>query len=285
MLSLLQDIGNIHHLKVLRTETVTGGDINLCFKLYTTSGIFFIKLNEAEAYPAMMQTEALGLQLLASTQTFRIPAVIDFGIHENWQYLLLEWIEKGTSAAGFAMEFGKHLAALHRNTQETFGLSFNNFIGRLPQQNDPGLSFPDFYAELRILPLVSILRDKGHVTSSDNAVFENLCVRLADLIPTEPPALIHGDLWAGNYLTDSGGVPVLIDPAPYFGHRESDIAMMKLFGGFPPAIFAEYQNNYPLETGWETRIPLFQLYPLLVHAVLFGGSYITQSISVAKSYT
>ncbi len=186
---LLQEIGNKHKLSVLRAEPVTGGDINRCYKLSTQQGTYFIKLNEAGKFPGMMQTEAMGLQVLANTQTFRIPAIIDHGVHYNeWQYLLLEWLEPGHPSVNFGSGFGERLAALHAHTEDAFGLSFNNYIGLLPQQNGYRSRFPDFYAALRILPQVKALRDKGLYTGVEASVFETLCIRLPEFIPEEPPA-------------------------------------------------------------------------------------------------
>jgi len=285
MQALLQEIGTRHNLTVYRVEIVTGGDISQCYKIETEKGAFFIKINDAGKYPGMMQTEAKGLKILAGTDTFRLPLIVAEGVYQQRQYLLLEWITPGKQTPDYWEQFAQKLAALHSNTHEFFGLDFNNYIGRLHQVNSGRVHFSDFYSENRILPLVKLLRDQQHYGQKEAVVFDKLSGFMHTLIPEDPPALLHGDLWAGNYLTDGQGQPVLIDPAPYYGHRETDIAMMQLFGGFPPQVFTSYHEQFPLIEGWQKRVALFQLYPLLVHAILFGGNYISQSLSIAKSYT
>jgi fructosamine-3-kinase len=280
----LQQLSHKHDLQVTSATPVSGGDINDAYCLQTDGGMLFIKMNHAARYPGMLSSEAKSLALLSSTHTFQIPQVVAEGELEGIQYLLLEWIPTGRPTHGFWTNFGAKLATLHRHTQPHYGLDFENYMGSLPQPNPTYDDFASFYAEVRLQGLVKILRNRGAIGEKVVRDFEKLCVRLPILIPKEPPALLHGDLWAGNYMTDSNGEPVLIDPAPYYGHREIDVAMTNLFGGFDPNMLTTYQQVYPLEKGWETRVPLFQLYPVLVHAVLFGGHYVATGVSIMRSY-
>jgi protein-ribulosamine 3-kinase len=282
--SFLQQLSHKNDLQVISVTPVSGGDINEAHCLFTDKGMLFIKMNNAARYPGMLSAEAKGLALLSSTHTLQIPEVVAEGELEGMQYLLLEWITTGRPMQDFWLSFGRKLASLHLHTQTQFGLDFENYIGSLPQSNLAYDDFATFYSEKRLHGLVKRLHDMRRIEDQVVLNFEKLFSRLPMLIPKEPPALLHGDLWAGNYLTGSNGEPVLIDPAPYYGHREMDIAMTHLFGGFEPNMLAAYQQVYPLEKGWEKRVPLFQLYPVLVHAVLFGGHYITKGVSIMRSF-
>ncbi len=167
------------------------------------------------------------------------------------------------------------MAALHRYPAEAPGLDHDNFIGPLPQPNRPCDSWPEFYAERRLRPRLEEALSGGKAPPRWRARFEDLFRALADLIPDEPMSRLHGDLWGGNLLVGPRGEPCLIDPAVYAGHREVDLAMMRLFGGFGTRVFQSYQESYPLQDGHEQRVHLYQLYPLLVHVNLFGSGYVS----------
>ncbi|MDX2019489.1 MAG: fructosamine kinase family protein [Deltaproteobacteria bacterium] len=262
--------------KVLTTSAVAGGDINSAWRFALQSdarGRFdvFVKAN-ASAPSGMFEAEASGLAFLAEAAALRTPHVLAVGE----SFLALEWIEGGPRARDFDDRLGRGLAALHRSSPGGFGLDHNNFIGRLPQNNAPATSneWAVFYAERRLQPQTERAVDAHHLPASCAARIERLCARLADLVgPPETPARLHGDLWAGNHVADGEGLPVLIDPAAYAGHREVDLAMMRLFGGYNARVFAAYNEAYPLAPGHERRVPLYQLYYLLVHVNLFGAAY------------
>jgi protein-ribulosamine 3-kinase len=173
-------------------------------------------------------------------------------------------------------KFGQSLALMHIQPQEYFGLSEYNYIGSLKQNNDQHNEWYSFYTECRIMPLLKKLFEIGSFSSTNIKDAEFFCNRVKDIFPSDPSSLLHGDLWAGNYLISSSGYAAIFDPAVYFGHREMDIGMTKLFGGFDQRFYEAYNETYPLENGWEKRLPITQLYPLLVHAVLFGGHYISE---------
>lgn len=271
-------------LQVLRTEQVHGGDINQAFCLYTATGKFFLKVNQAGIYPDMFLKEAAGLSQLKKTKTVAIPSVIKTGIAGDLQYLLLEWIEKGTPDKKFWENFGHQLAALHQQPQDYFGWTTDNYIGRLKQSNKRHGTWDEFYTECRIMPLVETLFNKGLFTRADIHAAGHFCNQLDTLFPVEHPSLLHGDLWSGNYSVTPDGHPIIFDPAVYFGHREMDLGMTQLFGGFDPRFYQAYQEIYPLEPGWEKRLKLTQAWPLLVHAVLFGGFYIGRAREVLRYF-
>ena len=200
------------------------------------------------------------------------------------QYLLLEWMQKGVISNGFWERFGKSLAGMHKKQQEHFGWEEDNYIGSLEQSNTPMDTWPQFYANARILPLVKKLFDSGSYTSKDTLIAESLCKKLPALFPEEAPSLLHGDLWAGNFMILPNGNAGLYDPAVYCGHREMDLGMTLLFGGFDSRFYLSYDQHFPLENGWKSRLPLTQLYPLLVHALLFGGHYIGSTREILKGF-
>lgn len=264
---------------------VSGGDINEARRLETGKGRFFLKMNRADHAHQMFAVEAQGLQLLAQTHTLRIPQVIGYGKEsEPAGFLLLELIEQGTPRADFWKRFGEGLALLHRTTQTGFGLETNNFIGSLPQSNRRHDSWVEFYIEERLLPQIQLAETHHHFSTADHENFDKLFKKLPQILPEEPPALIHGDLWNGNFLADDNGAPVLVDPAVCFASREMDIAMSKLFGGFDREFYQVYQQHYPFLPGWEERIDLYQLYYLLVHVNLFGSGYVQSVRQVLRRF-
>ena len=228
----------------------------------------------------MFPAEARGLAWLGQAGALRVPAVLAAG--EG--FLALELVRPGTPRPKFDEEVGRGLAALHRTTPAGFGLDHDNFIGRLPQSNRAATApgWAAFYRERRLEPQIDSAA--GLLSPALRRDFDRLFARLDELVgPEEPPARLHGDLWGGNLMCDAEAAPCLIDPAVYGGHREMDLAMMRLFGGFRTAAFAAYHEAYPLAPGHAERVPLYQLYPLLVHVNLFGGSYVASVGSALAS--
>jgi fructosamine-3-kinase len=173
---------------------------------------------------------------------------------------------------------------MHKQPQEYFGSNEDNYIGSLEQDNDPHDEWHSFYTECRIRPLVKKLFDAGDFSATDIRDADIFCHKLKTIFPGEPPSFLHGDLWAGNYMITSSGYASIFDPAVYCGHREMDIGMTKLFGGFDQRFYEAYNEIYPLEKEWEKRLPITQLYPLLVHAVLFDGHYISEVKHVFSTF-
>ena len=261
-------------------QTLSGGDINRVYKLNTDKGPFVIKLNSASQYPGMFQAEARGLDLLSKADSLRIPEVILSDEFGDLSYLLLEFLDSGQPQHGFWEAFGHGLARIHQETLHHFGLDHGNYIGSLRQTNGQEASAVEFYLNQRLLPQVQLARDRGYALHA----FESLAVRLPELIPEELPALIHGDLWSGNFIVGPDGSPILIDPAVAYAPREMDLGMMYLFGGFSPTLFEAYHEAFPLQPGWRDRLELWQLYYLLVHLNLFGGGYLDGVRRIIQRY-
>lgn len=283
-ISLVGQIQSILGAEILRLKPVAGGDINQALMLETSAKRFFLKVNTAPQASRMFEAEASGLALLAASKTIRTPEVLGFSDSPDGAFLLLEYIEPGFRPGGFWEKFGAALAELHRHSANNFGLESDNFIGSLPQSNQRYETWPDFYVNERLKPQLDIANQKNRLQSTDFQIFERLFYRLPELCPTELPALVHGDLWSGNFLCDSNGQPVLIDPATSYSHREMDLAMSRLFGGFDRTFFRSYEQAWPLAPGFEQRLPVYQLYYLLVHVNLFGGGYVDSVRSILKQF-
>ncbi|MFT3681835.1 MAG: fructosamine kinase family protein [Ferruginibacter sp.] len=278
--AILEDTG----LTEASVYPVHGGDINDAYCIITGTKKYSLKTNNAPGFPSMFEKEAAGLTALKNSTNLIIPAVIKYNVLNQEQYLLLEWIEKEKQTSVAAWEnFGNKLAQLHQLPQSYYGWKEDNYIGSLVQANTQHNNWHNFYSECRIVPLAKQLFDKGSFTKNDIAAAESFCNKLENLFPAESPALLHGDLWSGNMMFTAAG-PAIYDPAVYYGHREMDIGMSALFGGFDEQFYAAYHNTYPLEKGWQQRLPLTQLYPLLVHAVLFGGHYIRASALIVEKF-
>ena len=272
---------------VTDSVAVGGGSINDAYRVtLSDERTVFVKTNRASD-PSMFPAEARGLAWLAEARALRVPEVVAVSEVDSpqVQFLVLEYLDANAHNADFEEALGRGLAVLHRFEAPSFGLDHDNFIGSLPQPNQPRPTWAGFYAEQRIGFMTKMARDAGHFTATHVRTFETLAERMDDLIgPPEPPARLHGDLWGGN-LHAADGDPALIDPAVYGGHREVDLAMMRLFGGFGSRVFDAYQEAFPLAPGAEERVGLYQLYPLLVHVNLFGGSYVSSALSTARRYS
>ena len=280
LIHLFQHLG----LDIKDAEKVHGGDINEAFCLQGSETKYFLKINNAVQYPGRFLKEANGLDTLRKCPSLLLPKVIKHGTLEDVQYLLLEWMDEGTPAADAQHDLGSNIARMHQTSQEYFGFTEDNYIGSIPQKNTPTETWSDFYTQCRILPLVKILADTNVFSKADVAQATSFCTSVGKIFPIETPSILHGDLWGGNYLIASSGYASLIDPAVYFGHREMDIGMTRLFGGFSNDFYTGYNEVFPLEKGWEKRLPFTQLYPLLVHAVLFGGHYVNNVRTILKQF-
>ncbi|MBJ7519162.1 MAG: fructosamine kinase family protein [Solirubrobacteraceae bacterium] len=265
---------------VLELRPVAGGDLNDAYAADLADGRrLFVKTREG-APPSEYATEAAGLRWLAEPGALRVPEVVAVGE----TFLALAWVEPG--GAHDAEELGRGLALVHGAGAPGFGGPQPMRLGPVVLPDEPLSSWPAFYAERRLMPLVGAARDGGALDVAGAAAVEAVCARMNDLAgPPETPARLHGDLWAGNVLADTDGHPWLIDPAAYGGHREVDLAMLTLFGGGLGARgLAAYEEVAPLADGWRDRVELWQLFPLLVHAVLFGGGYGASAARIARRY-
>ena len=256
---------------------VTGGDINEARKIITAERkAYFLKYNSSVFAPALLASELSGLDLL-DQHNIVTPSRLQSQVTKAPAYLLLDWIETGQRDD---IQLAKALTRLHLETNLEYGLGEDNFIGSLPQKNNWFNSFSDFYITTRIAPQVQRAYQKGFNLDFS---LENFQTRIEAEIPNERPTLIHGDLWSGN-LMDSISGPVFIDPSVSYAHREMDLAMMCLFGGFSLDFFENYNSLFPLEKGWKQRSDLFQLYYLLVHLNLFGAGYLNRVSTILSKY-
>ena len=267
-------------------QFVSGGNINTSAQVFSSAGVFFIKWNQLEqdVSPDMYEREVEGLALLRQTSTFYIPQVIDHGRYLGKSYLILEFIEQGSPSKAYWEALGRQLAQLHTNTQQEFGLGFNNYIGSLPQTNTLTANGYDFFFDHRLLPQAGLALYEGLLPRKSYDALLRLRDRLPELLPNEKPALLHGDLWSGNILPTPQNQPALIDPAVYYGFRESELAFTKLFAGFDTHFYKAYTEVFPLESGFEERVAIYNLYPLLVHVNLFGSGYVSGVERVLKQF-
>ncbi len=277
------------------TRPVSGGCISSTAILVLSSGSsVFAKWHDSPP-EAFFSREAEGLRALRQASPLRVPEVLGVLDNEALPHaLLLEDLTRPEKAGItrprpasrlFDEELGHGLAQQHRTSHQQFGFPTNNYIGTTPQNNDWCDDWPEFFRARRLEPLLQILDQQGRLDVRDRRLFNDLSSKLPDLIATdESPALLHGDLWSGNILIDGDGRPGLIDPAVYYGHREADTAYTRLFGGLSSRAMAAYNEAYPLTTGSDTRSDIYNLYHLLNHAVIFGGSYMAQAHAIASRY-
>jgi fructosamine-3-kinase len=310
---LTEAVGAALGTPVVSLSRTRGGDINEAFDARLADGRrVFVKTN-GHAHPDMFPCEARGLDWLRETGAIRVPEVLAAsgtnrnasdanrnashlnrnasGANENaapgneTPFLVLERISSAAPARDFDETLGRELARLHRFGAPRFGFDEPNFIGSLPQDNTPCETWPEFYVKRRLEPQVRAAVDHGHAPSRWRRDFDRLFARMTELTgPPESPARVHGDLWGGNVMADEHGAPCVIDPAVYGGHREMDLAMLRLFGGASPRCFAAYDEEWPLAAGHAKRVRLYQLYPLLTHVNLFGGGYVSSVESALREY-
>ena len=263
-------------IRISNEHSVGGGCISNATRVATNHGDYFLKWSRDEA-AATFPAEAAGLAALGSSETSLVvpqPLLADAGADDRAGILLLHWIESGRKGSRFWEDFGEGLALMHRHTSGRFGFDQPNFIGRLPQDNTWEASWIEFFRLRRIEPQVELARSRGGWHVSWDAPLDRLYQRLPALLPGDPESsILHGDLWGGNFMVDVEGRPVLIDPASYYGHREADLAMTELFGGFEQRFYDAYGDAWPMEPGYEERREIYNLYHLINHLNHFGGSY------------
>lgn len=266
---------------------LSGGCIHDARMLDTDAGRFFVKSSEKPC-DAFFSAEAAGLDALSrASPSLVVPRVIAHRdpAPDTAGWIVLEYIEHGSRRADFDDTLGRGLAELHAHTAEAFGFYRDTFCGTTRQPNPWTEGWTDFYREHRIERQLRLGSGLGLYDRQDRLLFERLLSRLDVLLDAgEPPALLHGDLWSGNLLVTGRGAPALIDPATYFGHREAEIGMMTLFGGFSSRVLAAYEEVKPLAPGWRDRNPLYELYHVMNHATLFGGHYAGRAVALASRF-
>lgn len=271
--------------KVSHVRQLGGGDSQAAFAVQLEDGRMVFAKTAAEHMPGAVAAEAASLRWLAEPGSVAIPAV--HGNDDHW--LVTEHIHFGAPTASAAEELGRGLARIHRAGADAHGCAppdgpKDAWIGLAPMRNEPARDWPSFYATHRIAPYLREAVDAGALGSADAATIGEVCEHIHELAgPAEPPSRLHGDLWSGNVQWGSDGRAWLIDPAAHGGHRETDLAMLALFGcPHLERIIAAYHEVSPLRDGWRTRVSLHQLFPLLVHTVLFGGGYGNQAGAAAR---
>jgi fructosamine-3-kinase len=275
---------------VLSIVSVRGGDVAEAYRVELDDGRRVFAKTHRSAPAGFFTTEAAGLEWLRAPRLLDVPEVLAVSDGDARvdvpNHLVLEWIHEGATGATTEADFGHALAALHGVGAPSFGREDRRTTGSRGLPNEPCTTWVEFYATQRLLPLARLARESGALRGTVIADLERVAARLVELGgPPEPPARLHGDLWAGNRLVDTSGRSWLVDPAAHGGHREFDLAMMRLFGGFGAACFAAYAEHSPLADGWQARVSLHQIAPLVVHAIKFGGGYVaaaTEAIERAR---
>jgi protein-ribulosamine 3-kinase len=256
---------------------VPGGSINRCYRWATSGAPLFVKVAARAALP-MFEAEAAGLAELERARSLRVPRVRACGALADGAFLALEWLEPGVPSEACEERLGERLAAQHRVTAREFGWTHDNTIGSTPQANGALAGWAEFFRERRLRPQLELASDRGFASllAEPGA---RLLAAVGRLLGEHRPAasLLHGDLWGGNWFPGADGEPVVFDPAVYYGDREADLAMTRLFGGFGRAFYRGYTAVAPLPPGWERRGELYNLYHVLNHANLFGFSYARQA--------
>ncbi len=275
--------------EVESSERLYGGDINNAFALrLKNGGLAFMKSNRS-APPGFFKAEIEGLSAIAKTETIGTPRALGYGSENGRAFLILEYVSEGRRTKSFWETFGRRLAAMHAADTSPyvhsgrFGFDLGNYIGRTRQINSPKDTWIDFFRECRLEPQFKAA--ERFFGASDIKRINSLLDDLGNYL-TEPrrPSLLHGDLWSGNFMTGPDGEAWLIDPAVYVGHAEADIAMTELFGGFDSRFYAAYREAAPLEPGYPDRRDLYNLYQLLNHLNIFGGSYLGSVMRIVKRY-
>lgn len=273
-------------VRIDRATVLSGGSTRAALRLVTREGEFFAKWSD-EGPEDIFVCEAHGLDALrAVSGPITVPRVIAAGKRDTQTpgFLIIEYLPGSRGGEADDESLGRGLAAIHRTTRPTFGFDVSSYCGPTPQDNRASLTWVEFYRERRLRPLVEALQRRRGLSGADRCVFDRLMERLEELLPTHSiTSLIHGDLWAGNVLSTTRG-PALVDPACAYADREMEFGITTLFGGISPRAFAAYQEAWPMRPDWRERNPLYQLYHLLNHALLFGGHYGGEAHRVAARF-
>lgn len=270
--------------RVVNARPVSGGDISSAYCVDTETGQYFLKVNSDSSALGMFYSEQEGLQAIEETKTIAVPHVHFVDSIDGQAFLMMDLVESKRPDTSDYHRLGSQLAELHLCSQADFGFSSDNFIGSLPQQNNIHANWAEFHWFERILPQLQLALRDGLIQSQMIPEEERAITLFREISGDIRPALLHGDLWGGNYLIAADGTPFLIDPAVYYGHSMVDIAMSRLFGGFGAGFYDAYHEIIPKSPYYDIQIELYQLYYLLVHLNLFGSSYYSSVASILKRY-
>ncbi|MGI9316288.1 MAG: fructosamine kinase family protein [bacterium] len=279
MNTFVSDLEQLIGVPVTDIVPLGGGSINQVYRITNNSEYYCIKIN-LSAPEDFFQSEKLGLETLAASNSIRTPSVIDSGT----QHLMLEWIDQDRQSRDQEVRLGRQLATLHNTTSNSFGFTSNNYCGATPQINTQCKNGFEFFALHRIQNQVSLAITKSLLDQNEVKLIDSLIQKIDAFIPAQPASLSHGDLWNGNVVF-SGDGPVLIDPAVHYGWAEADLAMTRLFGGFNKYFYDSYHEVRPLEPGFEERAPLYNLYHLLNHLNLFGQGWHSAVMDTVQRFT
>jgi fructosamine-3-kinase len=277
-------------VEVSSLASMAGGDLNDAYAATLADGRRVFVKTSPRVLPGTYRAEAEDLRWLAEPAALAVPEVLAVVDPEDEQapgprLLALAMIDVGRLDGNGEAQLGRGLAAMHGAGAPAFGRAHPIRFGTFVIPSDPSDHWPSFYAERRLEPVARAARDRGGLDARGADAVARVCGRIGELCgPDEPPARLHGDLWSGNVLADAGGRPYLVDPAAYGGHREVDLAMLRTFGSPSRRLFDAYEEAYPLADGHEDRVDLWQLFPLLVHAALFGGGYGARAARAAARY-
>jgi protein-ribulosamine 3-kinase len=272
-------------VKIRGYSSIGGGCIHHAVNVETVShGHFFVKSNEP-GDAEMFEKEYLGLMKLKEAGSLPVPEPLGYGRDDQFSYIITRYVKSGNRKPDFWEKFAFGLADLHRHQADKYGLDHDNYIGRLPQRNDYSADWIDFFIRMRLEEQLKFAIDLHRLDQTYLRRFRKLMESLPDLLPEEPPSLLHGDLWSGNFMTGTDGYVMLIDPAVYYGNREIELSFTRMFGGFDGAFYRFYEEAYPLAPGFDARIEIYNLYPTLVHLNLFGNSYLGGIERVLRRFT
>jgi len=261
-----------------------GGNFNLAVRVKTGTSEYFIKWTQGE-HRGLFEAEANNLQLIQKTEAIDVPSVLGFGSLDEKEYLMMECIQSAEKSADYWSDFGQKLAHLHQHSAvRGHGLDYDNYLGAAKQINDWEPQGVQFFIINRLKKQVDNALYDRKISSETEAQFEALYEKLPNLIPNESSALLHGDLWSGNAMVNAQGEITLVDPCTYYGLREAELAFTTMFGGFPTEFYEAYHRTFPIEKDFHQRIPLYNLYPLMVHVNLFGEGYLPAVNKILASY-
>ena len=280
-LAFRQHIENLLGQKISLAHVLSSGDSN---QVICLNNLFVLKINRAANGSSVLTSEREGLNQLTHFQLINTPRILHYGLFESHSFIITDYIRSSQPTPLFWENFGTQLAQLHMEQAEIYGHGKPNFIGSLSQSNNQHTTWASFFKEERLRPQLTLAIDQGHLLNKDEELFYSVFKRLSSILPNDKASPIHGDLWNGNFICAKNETPYLIDPSFAIAHREMDIAMSLLFGGFDDLFYNAYNTVFPLEKEWKSRMSLLQIYYLLVHLNLFGSSYYNMTLSQLKKY-
>lgn len=280
--SIKQFLKSLHQEDINQISPVGGGSINDAYRYSVEGKEFFMKLNKE--VKGIIEKEVEGLKAISSLDCIATPEVIAFERIDDFELLILPFLRGGLKSSEAWENFGQQLAEMHKKPAPYYGWHQANFIGSLPQANKPTSDFISFFINERLRPQVDLAKKSNYLSLAEINQFEQLFKKLNEILPDTKPSLVHGDLWSGNFMIGEQDTPYLIDPSIHYNFRETDIAFTYLFGGFDSKFYKAYNHYLRLEPGFEDRISLYNIYPLLVHLNLFGSGYYGSVINNLHQY-